>query len=85
MNILYNVIPGETCTWLVIPALQTDLVPIRVDHKNIRRWFPAYIQNISQKNFMKIAEDALPKTGLSKFIYVYNYIGYASYYCYFIF
>ena len=60
--------PGETCTWLVIPAVQTDLVPIQVDHQNIRRWFPAYKQSISQKSFMKIAEDALPKTGLSKFI-----------------
>ena len=38
-----------TCTWLVIPAVQTDLVSILVDHQNIRRWFPAYIQSISQK------------------------------------
>ena len=61
-------LPLQTCTWLVIPAVQTDLVPIRVDHQNIRRWFPAYIQSISQKHFMKIAKDGLPKTGLSKFI-----------------
>ena len=59
-------LPLQTCTWLVIPAVQTDLVFIPIDHQNIRRWFHAYIQSIPKKSFVKTTEVTLAKTGLSK-------------------